>query len=89
MKTGTRTPLPDFKRKTKGFWKTGELLECTNITAENTNVNSYSFKDPGGKGFQFKPGQHISIIFRLSVEMSTVHLQYAQHRRAAMKLQLL
>ena len=45
MKTGTRTPLPDFKRKTKGFWKTGELLECTKITAENTNVNSYFFKD--------------------------------------------
>jgi ferredoxin-NADP reductase len=66
MKTGTRTPLPDFKRKTKGFWKTGELLECTNITAENTNVNSYSFKDPYGKGFQFKPGQHISI--RLPLE---------------------
>ncbi|MDG1995422.1 MAG: iron-sulfur cluster-binding domain-containing protein [Emcibacteraceae bacterium] len=66
MKTGIRTPLPNFKRRTRGLWKSGGLLECTNITAESADVNNYSFKDPDGAGFQFKPGQHISI--RLPLE---------------------
>lgn len=66
MKIGTRTPLPAIKRRTTGLWKSGGLLECTNITAENADVNSYSFKDPHGAGFEFKPGQHVSI--RLPLE---------------------
>ena len=66
MKIGTRTPLPTIKRRTTGLWKSGGLIECTNITAENTDVNSYSFKGPGGVGFDFKPGQHVSI--RLPLE---------------------
>ena len=66
MKIGTRTPLPEFKKNTVGNWKSGGLLECTDITAENARVNSYSFKTTDNTGFSFKPGQHISI--RLPLE---------------------
>tara|TARA_R110002096_G_scaffold257381_1_gene450805 strand:+ start:133735 stop:134787 length:1053 start_codon:yes stop_codon:yes gene_type:complete len=66
MKIGTRSPLPQFERSTVGNWKSGELLECTDITAENATVNSYRFKAANGTGFNFKPGQHISI--RLPLE---------------------
>jgi len=61
MRIGSRTPLPEFERRTVGSWKSGGLLECTDVTAENEDVNSYSFKAYDGTGFDFKPGQHISI----------------------------
>ncbi|MDA0707577.1 MAG: iron-sulfur cluster-binding domain-containing protein [Proteobacteria bacterium] len=66
MKIGTRDPLPFFERKTSGYWKSGGLIECSGVTDENAGVRSYHFKDPDGGGFNFKPGQHISI--RLPLE---------------------
>ncbi|MDG1858076.1 MAG: FAD-binding oxidoreductase, partial [Emcibacteraceae bacterium] len=66
MRIGSRTPLPNFEKNTTGFWQSGSVIECTKVTFENTDVNSYSFKDPDRGGFQFKPGQHISI--RLPLE---------------------
>ncbi|MBT6031609.1 MAG: iron-sulfur cluster-binding domain-containing protein [Kordiimonadaceae bacterium] len=66
MKIGTRAPLPEFENNTVGNWKSGGLIECTNVNAENEEVNSYSFKAPDGTGFDFKPGQHVSILLPLT-----------------------
>lgn len=61
MKIGIRTPLPEFISTSKGRWQSGELLICTAVIAENIDVNSYRFETANGTGFDFKPGQHISI----------------------------
>jgi len=62
---GSRTPVPVFKRKSKGYWKSGSLLECSSVHDENADVRSYNFIDPQGGGFKFKPGQHISLLLSL------------------------
>ena len=65
MIVGSRTPIPNFKRETIGYWKSDTLLECSAINDETNDVRSYSFKDPKGGGFNFKPGQHISLLLPL------------------------
>lgn len=65
MKIGTREPLPFIARTTSGNWKSGSPIECIQVIDENEDVRSYRFKDPSGAGFNFKAGQHISILLPL------------------------
>jgi len=62
---GSRVPLPKFVSTAQQRWQSGDMLECTVIHDELTDVRSYTFIDPTGACFKFKPGQHLSLALPL------------------------
>jgi len=66
LSVGSRVAVPFIARHTNGCWETGDVIECVSVVNERPDIKTFTFKDPAGRGFRFKPGQHISLLLPMN-----------------------